>query len=59
LFVRRFARPALSGYNRGMKWLVGFLLLVALGLSGYAVYKTKKLEADSKPKLRPIMAVAR
>jgi hypothetical protein len=42
-----------------MKWLVGFLLLVALGLSGYAVYKTNKIEADSKPKARPIMAVAR
>lgn len=46
-------------YNRGMKWLIGFILLVALALSGYAVYKAGKIEADTKPKTRPITAVAR
>jgi hypothetical protein len=48
-----------SKYNRGMKWFVGLILLVALALSGYAVYKAKQIQSDAKPKTRPITAVAR
>jgi len=42
-----------------MKWFGGLILLVALALSGYAVYKVKQIESDAKPKTRPITAVAR
>jgi hypothetical protein len=37
-----------------MKWLVGFLVMVALLLSGYAVYKTRRLESATKPQIHPI-----
>jgi hypothetical protein len=37
-----------------MKWLVGFLVMVALLLSGYAVYKATRLESATKPQIHPI-----
>jgi hypothetical protein len=42
-----------------VKWLVGFLLLVALALSSYAAYKANKIDAEMKLKIRTITAVAR
>jgi hypothetical protein len=42
-----------------MKWLVSALLAMALALSGYAVYKAKKVESAAKPQVRPIAAVVR
>jgi hypothetical protein len=42
-----------------MKWLVSGLLAAALVLSGYAVYKVKKLESAAKPQFRPIVSQVR
>lgn len=41
-----------------MKWLVAALSTAALLFSGYAVYKTKRMEAALKPQVR-LIAVAR
>ena len=43
----------------GMKWLVSCLLAAALALSGYAVYKVKKIESSAKPQIRPIVSQIR
>jgi hypothetical protein len=41
-----------------MKWLIAALAIIALLLSTYAVYKTKRIEATTKPRIR-LIAVAR
>jgi hypothetical protein len=40
-----------------MKWLVGFLVMVGLLLSGYAMYKARRLELATKPQIHPIASV--
>jgi hypothetical protein len=42
-----------------MKWLVVALSTIALLLSVYAVYKTARIEAATKPRMRLIAAVPR
>jgi hypothetical protein len=42
-----------------MKWFAGVLLVLALLLSGYAVYQAKKVESANRPRVRLIAAVAR
>jgi hypothetical protein len=47
--------PVPRVYTQIMKWwLVGFLVMVALLLSGYAVYKARRLESATKPQIHPI-----
>jgi hypothetical protein len=46
--------PVARVYTQIMKWLFGFLLMVALLLSGYAVYKARRLESATKPQIHPI-----
>jgi len=42
-----------------MKWLIAALAAIALLFSAYTVYKTKRLEAATKPRIRLIAAVKR
>jgi membrane protease YdiL (CAAX protease family) len=42
-----------------MKWLIAALAFIALLVSGYAVYQTKRIEAATKPHVRFIAAVTR
>jgi len=37
-----------------MKWVIGIVAMVALLLSGYAVYRTRRIEAASKPQVHLI-----
>jgi outer membrane lipoprotein-sorting protein len=39
-----------------MKWLIAALAIIALLVSGYAVYQTKRIEAAIKPHVRLIAA---
>ena len=39
-----------------MKWILVLLIMTAIFLSGYAVYKAKRLEAESKPHVHLIAA---
>lgn len=41
-----------------MKWIVGLLLAGALLLSSYAVYKTKRLESETRPQIQLIASAA-
>jgi len=52
-------RLCLERYYDALKWFAGFLLVLALLLSGYAVYRAKKAESADKPQVRSIAAVAR
>jgi hypothetical protein len=42
-----------------MRWLVLALVAAALMLSGYAMYKAKKVESAAKPQVRLITAQVR
>ncbi len=42
-----------------MKWLIAALAIIALLFSGYAVYKTRRIEAAMKPQVRLTASVAR
>ena len=44
--------------GNSMKWLMLVLLTVALLLSGYALYQTKRTEAAMKPQVRLIRVAA-
>jgi len=41
-----------------MKWILVLLITTAILLSGYAVYKAQRIEAQSKPRVRLIAAKA-
>jgi len=42
-----------------MKWLIAALAAIALLVSGYAVYQTKRIEATTKLHIRLIAAATR
>jgi hypothetical protein len=51
-------KPSLGRILSVMKWIIGFLLTVAIFLSSYAVFKTTRLESATKPQVHLIASAA-